>query len=287
MRTDRVSTEELLRKLSEFEPEPTDYFRHGAARIAASLSAVPPGSGKVLELGCDSHFSLALSLFSTYDVVPQNRPVPIAAPEAALTASVEFRGRDGSKRIFDRVPFDAESETFPFPDASFDGVLFCEMIEHLFIDPAAVLAESYRVLKPNGWLLLTTPNLTSYWSILRAVKGGHPMEHSKYFHPKHGGAIQHTREYGFWEIVSLLESAGFRADEKETLTLFDHERLALLDYLLIPFLALYNLVQLRHPKHVLMRYRRPHTFVIARKSGVPTDRYPLWLYVKQGDGGGE
>jgi len=48
----------------------------------------------------------------------------------------------------------------PFPDATFDYVLFVEGIEHI-PDRHHALAQVRRVLKPKGTLLLTTPNLLS------------------------------------------------------------------------------------------------------------------------------
>lgn len=49
----------------------------------------------------------------------------------------------------------------PFINNSFDLVLLSEAIEH-FYNTDCILQESYRVLKPAGYLLLTTPNL-AWW----------------------------------------------------------------------------------------------------------------------------
>ncbi|HLE86395.1 MAG TPA: class I SAM-dependent methyltransferase [Candidatus Brocadiaceae bacterium] len=46
--------------------------------------------------------------------------------------------------------------TFPFRDNEFDSVIANEVFEHVF-NPAAFLNEIYRVLKPNGMLLMTVP----------------------------------------------------------------------------------------------------------------------------------
>ena len=51
--------------------------------------------------------------------------------------------------------FNIEDIKFPFKEAEFDVILFCEIIEHLFVDPFAVLKEVKRVLKPGGALILT------------------------------------------------------------------------------------------------------------------------------------
>ena len=54
-----------------------------------------------------------------------------------------------------------------FNDASFDLIWCSEVIEHLD-DPATSLAEFRRVLKPNGKLIVTTPN--SFFWLFRIFK---------------------------------------------------------------------------------------------------------------------
>jgi SAM-dependent methyltransferase len=53
----------------------------------------------------------------------------------------------------------ASVTALPFADASFDAALMFEVLEHV-TDPAAAVGELYRVLKPSGVLLLSTP-----WSL--------------------------------------------------------------------------------------------------------------------------
>jgi SAM-dependent methyltransferase len=48
--------------------------------------------------------------------------------------------------------------SIPVPDASFDMVLSTQVLEHV-PEPAHYIAESFRVLKPGGFLLLTTHGL--------------------------------------------------------------------------------------------------------------------------------
>lgn len=43
------------------------------------------------------------------------------------------------------------------PPASFDGVVCVEVLEHVH-DDERFLEQAGRILKPNGWLLMTTPN---------------------------------------------------------------------------------------------------------------------------------
>jgi SAM-dependent methyltransferase len=54
-----------------------------------------------------------------------------------------------------------DASHLPFADASFDAVLSIEVLEHLFL-PLNALVEMRRVLKPDGVLIVTTPNV-AYW----------------------------------------------------------------------------------------------------------------------------
>ncbi len=53
-------------------------------------------------------------------------------------------------------------ESLPFEDASFDAVISSNVLEHVR-DPAAVIRESIRVLRPGGILHFVVPNYGSWW----------------------------------------------------------------------------------------------------------------------------
>lgn len=62
------------------------------------------------------------------------------------------------QELYGQLPIEiVETEVLPFPDASFDRVLSFDVFEHI---PNSVkhLQEVHRVLKPNGYYLLQTPN---------------------------------------------------------------------------------------------------------------------------------
>jgi SAM-dependent methyltransferase len=61
-----------------------------------------------------------------------------------------------------------------------DLIIALEVIEHLF-DTDLFLSEIYRVLKPKGFLILSTPNLASLSNRVRLFFGGYPkyLEYSR------------------------------------------------------------------------------------------------------------
>ncbi|MCY1668890.1 class I SAM-dependent methyltransferase [Rhizobium sp. SL86] len=71
----------------------------------------------------------------------------------------------------------ADAVNLPFADDCFDGVIAMHMLYHLD-DPARAIAEMARVLKPGGFLAVTTNGIGNMREIyaLTTVLGGLPMD---------------------------------------------------------------------------------------------------------------
>lgn len=67
------------------------------------------------------------------------------------------RAKINSNRITDKKFIVADLERLPFPKSSFDKIECSEVIEHVY-SPKALLLELHRVLKPDGFLVITFPN---------------------------------------------------------------------------------------------------------------------------------
>ncbi|MBL7196676.1 MAG: class I SAM-dependent methyltransferase [Candidatus Omnitrophica bacterium] len=66
-----------------------------------------------------------------------------------------------AKNVFGIDVFKGELKNANFPDNFFDVVTFWHILEHTF-DPLGNLVQARRILKPNGILVVATPNVRNY-----------------------------------------------------------------------------------------------------------------------------
>ena len=105
-----------------------------------------------------------------------------------------------------------EEDPFPYPDNSFSVVFFCEIIEHLLMNPLHSLNEIHRVLAPDGTLVITTPNVARLENVLALVAGTNIYDP----YSGHGPYGRHNREYTLHDLAGVLEFAGFTIDRAFT-----------------------------------------------------------------------
>ena len=98
----------------------------------------------------------------------------------------------------------------PFKNNQFDAVVAGEIIEHLY-DVNTFLKEVYRILKPKGQLIITTPNLVSLGSRLTLLLGKIPWMIENELGGKNSG---HIRYFTFDVLENLLKSHNFQVVEK-------------------------------------------------------------------------
>lgn len=95
----------------------------------------------------------------------------------------------------------ANLDQFPLPikDAEFDVITMLAVLEHLN-NPANVIAECFRGLKPEGKLIITTPSPISK-PILESLARLHLISYE--------GVFDHKHYYKKSEIFALLNQASF------------------------------------------------------------------------------
>jgi ubiquinone/menaquinone biosynthesis C-methylase UbiE len=102
---------------------------------------------------------------------------------------------------------DLETTELPVEDGYFDFVLCGEVIEHMEIDPMFMLSEVNRVLKSNGKLLVTTPNVLSSRGLHKIIHGVEPYFYMHYH--RTGEYHRHNYEYTAKSLDAFLKCAGF------------------------------------------------------------------------------
>jgi len=110
-------------------------IRHG---LYKSISNIAPNiNGDILDFGCGR---------KPYESLFQNA-------KSYTGVDIEVSGHN---HVDSKVDYFWDGNKLPFADESFDNVVCFEVFEHVF-NIEEVLAEIYRVLKPNGQLLISIP----------------------------------------------------------------------------------------------------------------------------------
>jgi 2-polyprenyl-3-methyl-5-hydroxy-6-metoxy-1,4-benzoquinol methylase len=173
-----------------WESVPEDLEPQCFALRRASLSEHVVGHERVLDVGCgEGRFAAHLARTGA-------RVVGIDVAEEPLR-----RGRSRHAELDLRlVPV---AGGWPLEDASFDVVWAGEVIEHV-ADTAGWLSEIRRVLRPQGRLLVSTPNHGALTRLAMAVR---PRTFEAHFDP----LSDHLRFYTRRSLAQLL--AEFRFEE--------------------------------------------------------------------------
>lgn len=85
--------------------------------------------------------------------------------------------------------------------------MFAEVLEHLLVEPVALVRDLLSLLSPSGLLYLTTPNFFRPENMERFAAGCNPQ-------PYYPGTAQnwdahyHHREYSMTELMDVVQQAG-------------------------------------------------------------------------------
>jgi SAM-dependent methyltransferase len=194
--------EEYVEEFYQYLPKNKEVFINDALyhkKRYLDMLQLPLGN-RVLELGSDKPFITHClrklypdSTFHTISIDIPYSPYPI-------------------------IRVDIESEVFPFEDESIDDVIFTEVLEHLFRDPAWVVFQINRVLRIGGKVFLTTPNACGYDAVQNILLQKNPNERNQFYAKIESG---HPHLWTAHEVRMVLEAHGFLIRELGTEDYYD------------------------------------------------------------------
>jgi len=183
------------------------YFdlHEGRFRVtAARMVELVPKHAEILDIGGHYlHLSSVLALLgyrvSAIDVPPFAR-LPLVV-ERAARREIALTAVDSD---------DIAAGRFLSANADcFDAVLFCEILEHITFNPIAFWRQVHVVLRPNGMILVTTPNslkllsvLGALWNLVSLRRIGLSVKQIMH----HGTFGHHWKEYSAREITEYFSA---------------------------------------------------------------------------------
>jgi len=156
-----------------------------------SLSTILIKGRRVLDLGCGTGDSgRVLKIFFS----------EIHGCDISETALKEAKDNDVTA-----LCADFNMVQLPYKDKSFDVVTCLEVLEHM-LDPTFLLKEIYRLLLPEGQLIITTPNIRYFKNLMKLILMGQ-FPHTTTDDFVWGGG--HIHYFTRKDLTSLLKEAGF------------------------------------------------------------------------------
>lgn len=192
----------LKEKANDYEAY---YWRNQGWRIQETLTNLVNESVSkdqlIVDIGCNPPFMLATLRKCEY------KAIGVDINPHSFKKSIE-------QYDLSVIECDIENQGLPFEDNSIDVIVLAEVFEHLRINPLWTLQETYRVLRPKGFLLLSTPNLRSLKGIYNfLIKGVCYSCASNVFREFNTintlGYFGHMREYTWQEINLLIKKIGY------------------------------------------------------------------------------
>jgi 2-polyprenyl-3-methyl-5-hydroxy-6-metoxy-1,4-benzoquinol methylase len=174
------------------------------ARVGARLDALGIKKTRVLEMG--AYFGVVSSALA-------RGGVEVTAQDVSSMMNLPAQRQRLEKEGVTVMAVDDVSKSLPYPDASFDAIICCEMLEHLPFNTVPLIREMRRVLKPNGFAFLTVPNQASAKRRLQLLMGRPIRENVSSWVAAPQDSNWHWREWVASEFQELLLACGFNRVE--------------------------------------------------------------------------
>jgi len=198
----------------EVKQELIDYINEAFNRIVYTFQLIPDvKEGELLEIGANPYFlTLLIKKYRNYSISLINYFGENCNEDGSQTI---VNQKYGEKHTFNFKNINIEKETLPYPDKYFDVVIYGEVIEHLIENPVFSLYNIHRILKDDGVLIVSTPNVFRYQNVLKFFYNHKISIYDPY--SNYGLYGRHNREYTMFELQDILEKTGFSVISQKTL----------------------------------------------------------------------
>lgn len=166
-------------------------------RVDFIMKHIPDDKLKVLDLGCwDGSYAnrYKKKTNKVYGVESSSTAAKKAAKKGIKVEQGDFM------------------EITPFPKEKFDVIIAGEIIEHVF-DTDLFIKKIADMLKDNGTLIITTPNVASLPRRVMLMLGKNPVLENRVIPDVTAG---HIRYFTFPELHKLLEDYGFEVHHSKS-----------------------------------------------------------------------
>ena len=185
-----------------------NYLHEDFRRFCYTFSLLPDihSPYRVFEIGGNPYYLTALmKKFTKYDVKCSNffNDNDLSYYWASQTL---ICGEEETKMEF--VNLNIEKNYYCEESQPMDVVCFCEVMEHLIESPVKALLNVNKMLRQDGYLILSTPNVCRIENVAKMVAG------TNLYDPYSGYGLygRHNREFNRHEINLLLNLCGFEAE---------------------------------------------------------------------------
>lgn len=196
--------EDIERLISEYPDRKGVSKSKYRYEFAAKLLKQYCGEGTVVDAGAQPYyFSISLQQ-KGYDVI-------------ALNKDLSYHREIHQEHNIDVRECDLERGPVPVNEGSVDAVVLMEVFEHLRINPIATLERIQEIIRPGGYLIMSTPNLYYLANIISFCSGNgiktqdDVQKAFKLYEDR--GFPGHVRNYSESELRDIFEYCGFDVEQ--------------------------------------------------------------------------
>ena len=141
---------------------------------------------KILDCGCASGYFLEVA--KDYGYIPYGFDINISALKIA------------QEKFSSQQVYFGNIESCPFEKNSFYAIFMSDFLEHV-IDPLLTINKAHSLLKPQGYLVITTPDTNSFsHKVMKNYWPHYKIEHLFYFNPQNISLMLKKNGFG---IISI------------------------------------------------------------------------------------